>query len=124
MDLLTTRDDLLGGCTCSPEVSQRSEAGKGIMGTKTGKGMLLCMLYGDRLFVDYETIKRKLNRKLIYECRCDERLKAKAEGSTRLTYTGFHGGLEHLKIVTRLINESFASVMGECMIVTLIVFQS
>jgi hypothetical protein len=39
----------------------------------------------------------------MYECRCDERLKAKAEGSTRLTYTGFRGGLEHLKIETRLI---------------------
>jgi len=24
------------------------------------------------------------------------------------------GGLEHLKIETRLINERFASVMGEC----------
>ncbi len=42
-------------------------------------------------------------RRLIYECRCDERLKAKAEGSTHLTYTGLHGGLEHLKIETRLI---------------------
>ncbi len=38
--------------------------------------------------VYYETIKRELNRILIYECRCDERLKAKDERSTRLTYTG------------------------------------
>ena len=30
----------------------------------------------------------KLNRRLILECRCDERLKAIAEGSTRLAYTG------------------------------------
>ena len=37
----------------------------------------------------YESIKRKLNRRLVLECRCDERLKAKAEGSTRLTYTGW-----------------------------------
>ncbi len=29
------------------------------------------------------------------------------------------GGLEHLKIETRLIDERFASVMGECVIVTL-----
>ncbi len=29
------------------------------------------------------------------------------------------GGLEHLKIETRLIDERFASVMGECEIVTL-----
>ena len=47
---------------------------------------------------------------------CDERLKAKAEGSTRLPYTRLRGGLEHLKIETRLIDERFASVMGECVI--------
>ncbi len=41
------------------------------------------------------------------------------ERSTRLTYTGFRGGLEHLKIETRLIDERFASVMGECVILTL-----
>jgi hypothetical protein len=50
--------------------------------------------------------------------RCDERLKTKAEESTRLAYTGFHGGLEHLKIETRLIDEKFTSVMVECVIVT------
>jgi hypothetical protein len=33
----------------------------------------------------------------MYEYRCDERRKGKAQGSTRLTYTGFRGGLEHLK---------------------------
>ena len=31
--------------------------------------------------INYESIKRKLNKRLIYECRCDERRKAKAEGS-------------------------------------------
>ncbi len=45
-------------------------------------------------------------------------LKAKAQGSTSLTYTGLFGGLEHLKIETRLIDESFTSVMGECVILT------
>jgi hypothetical protein len=40
--------------------------------------------------------------------------RTKAEGSTRLTYTGCLGGMEHLKIETRLIDERFASVMGEC----------
>jgi hypothetical protein len=35
------------------------------------------------------------------------------------TYTGLGGELEHLKIETRLIDERFASVMGECVIVTL-----
>ena len=49
----------------------------------------------------------------MYDCRCDERLKTKAEESTRLTYTGLFGGLEHLKIETRLIDESFANAMGE-----------
>ena len=33
--------------------------------------------------------------------------------STHLTYTGFLGQLEHLKIKTRLIDEMFLSVMGE-----------
>ena len=33
-----------------------------------------------------------------------------------LTYTGLRGGLEHLKIETRLIDERFESVMGECVI--------
>jgi hypothetical protein len=52
----------------------------------------------------------------MYECRCDERLKDKVEGSTHLAYTGFHGGLEHLKIETSLIDERFQSVMFECVI--------
>jgi hypothetical protein len=34
------------------------------------------------------------------------------EGSTRLVYTGLCGGLEHLKIETRLMDERFVSVMG------------
>ena len=37
-----------------------------------------------------------------------------AEGSTRLPYTRLSGGLEHLKIETRLIDDRFVSVMGEC----------
>jgi hypothetical protein len=32
--------------------------------------------------VYYEVIKRELNRRRIYECRCDERLKVKVEGSS------------------------------------------
>ena len=43
----------------------------------------------------------------------DERLKTKSEKSTRLTYTGLFGELEHLKMKMRLINEMFTSVMGE-----------
>ncbi len=68
------------------------------------------------IVVYYSAIKRELNRRLIYECQCDERLKSKAEGSTRLAYTGLRGGLEHLKIETRLIDKRFAGVMGECVI--------
>jgi hypothetical protein len=45
----------------------------------------------------------------MYEYRCDERLRPKTEGSTRLTYTGLLGGLEHLNIETKL-NERFESV--------------
>ncbi len=55
---------------------------------------------------------------ILYECRCDERLKAKSEGFKRLAYTGLCGGLEHLKIETRLRDERFDSVMGECVILT------
>jgi hypothetical protein len=66
-----------------------------------------CLLY-------YEEIKREIKRRPIYEFRCDERLRAKTEGSTRLVYTGLSVGLEHLKIVTRLIDERFASEMSEC----------
>jgi hypothetical protein len=43
---------------------------------------------GPRIFVYYESIKRELKRRLIYEYRCDERLKTKNEESTRLVYTG------------------------------------
>jgi hypothetical protein len=59
------------------------------------------------LKVYFQTIKRELKRRHIYECRCDERLKGKDEGSTRFTYTGLCGGLEHLKVETMLIDERF-----------------
>jgi hypothetical protein len=39
--------------------------------------------------------------------------KIKAEESARLAYTGLLGELEHLKMKTSLIDEIFASVMGE-----------
>ena len=66
------------------------------------------------LFFYYdESMKRELKTRPVYECRCDERLKTKTEESTGLTSTGLHGELEHLKIKTRLIDEKFASVMGE-----------
>ena len=64
------------------------------------------------VFKDYYSIKRKLNTRLIHECRCDERLKSKVEGSTLLGYTGLIRGLEHLKIETRLIDERFVLIMN------------
>jgi hypothetical protein len=39
--------------------------------------------------------------------------KTKVEESTRLAYTGLLVELEHLKIKMTLIDEMFASVMGE-----------
>jgi hypothetical protein len=83
---------------------------KGRMGSRIIKIRLLLIV------VYYESIKRELKIKpiLIHECRCDERLKTKDEESTRLVYTGLLGELEHLKIKTRLIDETLASVMGEC----------
>ncbi len=61
--------------------------------------------------VYYESIKRELNKRLIFECRCDPRLKSKDEGSTRLTYTTYVEGFyvyyesRKRKLKTRLIYE-------------------
>ncbi len=52
-----------------------------------------------------------------------ERLKPKDEESTCLAYTGLLEELEYLKIETRLIDEKFASVMGECVIVDFFLVQ-
>ncbi len=70
---------------------------------------------GAESVVYYEGIKGKVQRRPIYECRCDER-------STRLTYTGLLGELDYLKIETRLINEKFVSVMGECVYFSFFLF--
>ena len=68
------------------------------------------------IVVYYESIKRDLKIKPISECRSEERLKTKDEESTRLGHTGLFVKLERLKIKTRLIDERFSSVMGECVI--------
>ena len=65
------------------------------------------------VYVYYESRKRELKTRPVYECRCDERLKTKSEKSTHLVYTGLLGELEHLKMETRFIDEMFPSVMGE-----------
>ena len=67
---------------------------------------IYCVVY-------YESRKREIKRRLIYEYRYDERLKTKNEESTRLSHTGLVVELEHLKIKTRLIDEKFANAMGE-----------
>ncbi len=67
-----------------------------------------------RIVVYYESIKREIKRRLLYEYHCDERLKTKNEESTRLEDTGLVVELEHLKTKTRLKDERFASVRGEC----------
>jgi hypothetical protein len=66
-------------------------------------------------FVYSEKIKREINRILVYECRC-ERVRGKGEGSTRLIYNGLRGDLEHIKIETRLRDQRFESVKGQCVI--------
>ena len=65
------------------------------------------------IVVYYESIKRELKIRCIYECQCDERLQTKTKEFTCLTYTGLVVKLEHLKIETRLIDEKFANVMGD-----------
>ncbi len=67
-------------------------------------------------FVIIKSINRELKTRPIYDCRCDERLKPKDDESTSFTYTGLLEELEYLKIETRLIDEKFTSVMGECVI--------
>ena len=64
--------------------------------------------------VYYESIKRELKIRCIYECRCDERLQTKTKEFTLLVYTGLVVELEHLKIETRLTNETPVSEMGVC----------
>jgi hypothetical protein len=66
------------------------------------------------IVVYYESLKRELKTKPIYEFRCDERLQTKSEEFTRLAFTLLCVELEHIKIETRLIDEKFASVKGEC----------
>jgi len=67
----------------------------------------------EKLVVYYESIKRELKIKSIYECRCDERLQTKTREVTRLAYTGLAVELENLKIQTRLTIDKFVNAMGE-----------
>jgi hypothetical protein len=64
-------------------------------------------------FFYYESIKRELKIRCIYECRCEKRLQTKTKKFTLLTYTGLVVELEHLKIETTSIDEKFVNTMGE-----------
>ncbi len=59
-------------------------------------------LVNPRNVYDEQQIKRWLKRIHKSECRFNERLKAKTDGSTRLTDTGLTGDLEHLTLETHL----------------------
>ena len=78
-------------------------------------GRFICIRIKKGFFfvVYYESIKQEPKIRGINKCRCDERLQTKTKEFTRLTYTGLVVELEHLKIETRLIDEKFASAMGE-----------
>jgi hypothetical protein len=74
-----------------------------------------------KVYIVLSSIRHVLEREIkirpIYECRCDTRLQTKTKEFTRLTYDGLVVELEHpLKIKTRLTNEKFAIVKGECLI--------
>jgi hypothetical protein len=55
---------------------------------KIKKRLKYISFVGSKFVVYYESIKRELKMKLIYECRCDERLQTKTKKFTRLSYTG------------------------------------
>jgi hypothetical protein len=78
-----------------------------VMGTPSKLNVIL-----KQKLVYYESIKRELKIKPIYECRCDGRLQTKR--FTCLSYTGLVVELEYLKINTRLTNEKFVCVKCEC----------
>jgi hypothetical protein len=45
-----------------------------------GAGANTTLVKKEKIVVYYESIKRELQRRPIYECRCDERLKLKLRG--------------------------------------------
>jgi hypothetical protein len=80
----------------------------------TVKFIRLIFLHVHREVIYYESIKRELKISPTYECRYDERLQTGVEEFTRLTYRFLlFGGLEHVKIETRLVNEKIPNTLGE-----------
>ena len=98
-------------CRCDERLKTKTEESTRL--AYTGLVVELEHLKDEDIFVYYESIKRELKIRCIYECRCDERLQTKTKEFTRLAYTGLVVELEHLKIETRLIDEKFANAMGE-----------
>ena len=70
----------------------------------------LCFRKLNSVYYD-ESMNRQLKLKPVYECRCHGRLQTKR--FARLTHAGLVVELEQFKIETTLIDEMFASVMGE-----------
>ncbi len=56
------------------------------------------------IFVCYWSRKWELNRKITCVCRCDERLKAKVEGSTHLTYSSIFKVIRSVVVLTRILS--------------------
>jgi hypothetical protein len=72
------------------------------MNLGSSKSLIGCFL------VYCETIKRHPKKRLIYECRCDERLKSKTEKSTRLVYTTLtNRDVEHEPQVVKISDRVF-----------------
>jgi hypothetical protein len=65
-------------------------------GSQKHTGQVSCEFIG--LFVYYESIKRELKIRPLQECRCDERLKTKAEESTRLAFASVIGEFVFVKL--------------------------
>jgi hypothetical protein len=77
---------------------------------------MICLSVGETCVHRSYIINRSNERyreDLYMSFRYDERLKTKVEEFIPLVYTGFLGGLEHLKIETRLIDEKIVNTMGE-----------
>jgi hypothetical protein len=70
--------------------------------------------------VNYESKKREIKIRLMNEGRCDERLKARVEESTCLTYTGLHDkpNQKYLEMKMRSTSEESTNVMGKYTIQT------
>jgi hypothetical protein len=76
-----------GGVVLWGELPRRGHPGVGGRGSKMTRNRTKkkhetgCFVTTKQPVFETQCLKRELNRRLIYECRCDERLKVKAERS-------------------------------------------